>query len=252
MTNCETTCDDFLGGRISLYQPSKGYRITSDSVFLAAALNPENNQRVLDMGAGSGAILSCLWERIKKPSLNLKLHGIEIQKELIDLAIKNGSQFSTDTIQYYEGDIFSNDFELEPNSYHHVISNPPYYDKGSVTTSPYQTKALAHGKALDDLKFWIERSVRMLKPKGHITLVHRADRLDDILTALNNKCGSIIVYPLYSKQSHDANRVIIRARKGAKGLLSLKSGLIVHKSNGEYSDQAEKILRHAHGLDITK
>jgi len=154
--------------------------------------------------------------------------------------------------KYFEGDIFANDIELEPNSYHHVISNPPYYDKGSVTTSPYQTKALAHGKAMDDLKVWIERSVRMLRPKGYITLVHRADRLDDILTALNDKCGSVIVYPLYSKQGDNANRVIIRAQKGAKGLLSLKSGLIVHKSDGEYSDEAENILRHAHGLYITK
>ncbi|MDA9769854.1 N-6 DNA methylase [Emcibacteraceae bacterium] len=252
MTNIETTCDDFLGGRINLNQPAKGYRVTSDSVFLAATINPQNNQRVLDMGAGSGAILCCLWERIKDKSTNVTLHGVEMQKDLMDLAIKNASQFSNNIIKYFEGDIFANDIELEPNSYHHVISNPPYYDKGSVTTSPYQTKALAHGKAMDDLKVWIERSVRMLRPKGYITLVHRADRLDDILTALNDKCGSVIVYPLYSKQGDNANRVIIRAQKGAKGLLSLKSGLIVHKSDGEYSDEAENILRHAHGLYITK
>ena len=92
----------------------------------------------------------------------------------------------------------------------------------------------------------------MLKPKGYITLVHRADRLDDILSALNDKCGSVIVYPLFSKQGEAANRVIIRAQKGAKGLLSLKSGLIVHKSSGDYSKEAENILRHAHELDIEK
>lgn len=248
MTSLDITCDDFLGGRLSLTQPAKGYRVTSDSVFLAATLKLKSNDRVLDMGAGSGAILSCFWARLNSQSSEMILHGIEMQNELMELATKN----ALGNIKYFKGDLFSNVEGIEPNSYHHVVSNPPYYDKGSVTASPYQTKAVAHGKAMDDLKMWVERCVRMLRPKGYITLVHRADRMDDILTALNDKCGSVIVYPLFSKQGEDANRVIIRAQKGAKGLLSLKSGLIVHKSNGDYSVTAENILRHAHELDITK
>lgn len=244
----DITCDEFLGGLLSLHQPAKGYRVTSDSVFLAASIKLKKNDRVLDMGAGNGAILSCLFARLQPQLTQVTLHGIEMQRELFELAIKNAHG----NINYFEDDVFSNVDGVEPNSYDHVVSNPPYYDRGSVTASPYLTKALAHGKAMDDLKLWIERCVRMLKPKGFITLVHRADRLDDILTVLNDKCGSVIVYPFFSKQGENANRVIISAQKGAKGLLSLKSGMIVHKSDGDYSETAENILRHAHELDITK
>ena len=103
-----------------------------------------------------------------------------------------------------------------------------------------------------DLKIWIERMVRMTRPRGYLTIVHRADHLDDIISVLNKKTGSIIIYPFHSKAQKEANRVIIRAQKDANGLLSLKSGMIVHKSDGNYTDNAENILRHAHFLDITK
>ena len=182
MTSLDLTSDDFLGGRLTLNQPAKGYRVTSDSVFLAAALKIKNNDRVLDVGAGTGAILSCLCAGKQELPNEFTLCGIEIQKDLLELADQNADE----NIKYFEGNLFTNIDGIEPNSFHQVVSNPP------------------------------------------------------------------VVYPLFSKQGETANRVIIRAQKGAKGLLSLKSGLIVHKSNGEYSEEAENILRHAHELDIEK
>ena len=64
MTNCEFTVDDFLGGRVKLKQPRKGYRVTSDSIFLAASLTVKSGEKILDMGAGTGGILSCLAARL--------------------------------------------------------------------------------------------------------------------------------------------------------------------------------------------
>lgn len=243
-----TSVDDFLGGKVKLKQPKKGYRITSDSIYLAACINPKKGERILDVGAGTGAILSCLAARLGDEVQDLTLHGIEIQQELLALAREN----SIKEIKYFQGDIMKNIDGCDANSYHHVISNPPYYDKGTATLSPYPSKATAHGSKMDDLKVWISRCLRMVRPKGYLTVVHRADRLDDILSVLTEKAGSIIIYPFRSKSEKEANRVIIRAQKDAKGLLSLKSGMIVHKSDGNYSDAAENILRHAHYLDITK
>ncbi|HRW28711.1 MAG: methyltransferase domain-containing protein [Alphaproteobacteria bacterium] len=248
MTDGKITKDDFLGGRISLSQPEKGYRITSDSVFLSATIRLKAGDKILDVGAGTGAILSCLSARLGENASEVTMHGIEIQDDLITLAMEN----SGGTIKYYKGDIFNDVPGCEPNSYHHIVSNPPYYEKGKVKASPYKTKAVAQGDGISDLRLWVERCLRMVRPKGFITLVHRADRLDDIICALSQKAGSIIIYPLYSKAGKDANRVIIRAQKDANGLLSLKSGLIVHKSDGHYTDQAENILRHARYLDITE
>ncbi|MBT5074513.1 MAG: methyltransferase domain-containing protein [Kordiimonadaceae bacterium] len=248
MTEASYSNDDFLGGRITFKQPKKGYRITSDSVFLSATVSIKSGERILDMGAGSGGLLSLIAARLGETLSDCTLHGIEIQPELISLAREN----ALSGISYFEGDILNDVEGCEPNSYHHVISNPPYYEKNKVSPSPHKTKAVAHGNEMIDLKIWIERMIRMVRPKGHLTLVHRADRLDDILSVLTGKTGSITVYPFYSKAENDANRVIIRAQKDAKGLLCLKSGLIVHTSDGNYTETAEDILRHAHFLDITK
>lgn len=248
MSSNAFTLDDFLGGRIALKQPHKGYRITSDSVFLAASVAPKKGDRILDVGAGSGAILSCLSERLQVEANSMTLHGVELQDDLINLARENGA----DGIKYFKGDIFRNFDGCEPNSYHHVVSNPPYYEKNTVSVSPYKTKALAHGDDLVDLGQWIDRSMRMVRPKGYLTVVHRAERLGDIISSMSKKAGSIIIYPFYSKLGKDATRVIIRGQKDANGHLTLKSGMIVHKSDGSYSDEAENILRHAHFLDLTK
>lgn len=248
MTDTAFSQDDFLGGRLSLKQPVKGYRVTSDSVFLAASINLNKGDNVLDVGAGSGGLLSLIAARLEGDIKNFTLHGIEIQQDLILLARENAFQ----GIEYYQGDILSDVKGCEPNSYHHVISNPPYYEKGKISSSPYKTKAVAHGDDLPDLKVWIDRCLRMVRPKGFLTLVHRADRLDDIITALNAKAGGVIIYPMRSIAEKDANRVIIRAQKDSNGLLALKFGMIVHKSDGNYTDAAENTLRHAHYLDIAK
>lgn len=245
MSEQDFTKDDFLGGLISLKQPEKGYRITSDTVLLAATLKTKPGERIIDIGAGSGGILSCFAARAGKAADDVTMTGVDIQADLLMLARENNK-----SITYIDGDILNEISGCEPNSFHHVVTNPPYYEKGKISKSPYKSKAIAHGIDMDDLTIWIERCIRMVRPKGYLSLVHRADRLDDILCALKPKAGSIIVYPLYSKAGNDANRVIIRAQKGGKGLLSLKSGLIMHKSDGKYTEAAENILRHAQFLDI--
>lgn len=245
MSKMEVTKDDFLGGLVTLKQPKKGYRITSDTVFLAASLKVKKDETILDVGAGTGGILSCLVARMGGDAASFKMTGVDIQPDLLTLARENNQR-----ITYINGDIMKDIKGCEPNSFDHVITNPPYYEKGSVTASPYNSKAVAHGSDMDDLVFWVQRCLRMVRPRGYLSLVHRADRLDDIITALKPKAGSIIVYPLFSKAREEANRIIIRAQKGGKGLLSLKSGLIVHKSDGKYTDTAEQILRHAQFLDI--
>lgn len=245
MSEQDFTKDDFLGGLISLKQPEKGYRITSDTVLLAATLKTKPGERIIDIGAGSGGILSCFAARAGKAADDITMSGVDIQADLLMLARENNK-----SITYIQGDILNEISGCEPNSFHHVVTNPPYYEKGKISKSPYKSKAIAHGNDMDDLTIWIERCIRMVRPKGYLSLVHRADRLDDILCALKPKAGSIIVYPLYSKAGNDANRVIIRAQKGGKGLLSLKSGLIMHKSDGKYTEAAENILRHAQFLDI--
>lgn len=244
--------DDFLGGAIRLYQPEEGYRIATDTVFLAASIKYDKSDRILDMGAGTGGILSCLVSRTADQIEENIFHGIELQAELLDLARLNACKNGFEgRIEYFSGDIENPPAGCEPNSYHHVISNPPYLKKNGATASPYETKAMAHMDSHIELGKWVQLCLRMLKPLGHLTLVHRADRLDDIIAALHGKAGDIIIFPLWSTRDKDARRVIIQARKGGKGIIALKPGLIVHTSDGTFTPEAEAILRHGAALDIT-
>ncbi len=245
--------DDFLGGAIRLYQPEEGYRIATDTVFLAASITYEKNDRILDMGSGTGGILSCLLSRTVDGSAGNIFHGIELQGQLLDLARMNAADNGFgDRIEYFAGDIANPPHACEPNSYHHVISNPPYLKKNDATASPCETKAVAHMDSHIELKAWVHLCLRMLKPLGHLTLVQRADRMDDIIAALHGKAGDIIIFPLWSTMDKDARRVIIQARKGGKGIIALKPGLIVHTSDGTFTPQAEAILRHGAALNIAK
>lgn len=245
--------DDFLGGAIRLYQPEEGYRIATDTVFLAASISYLKNDHILDMGAGSGGILSCLLSRTRARLCGNIFHGIEIQPQLFELAQQNTDENDlAGVVDYFLGDIANPPVECEPNSYHHVISNPPYLKKNGATASPHESKALAHMDSHIALEQWIRLCLRMVRPLGHLTLVHRADRLDDIIAALHGRAGDIIVFPLWSAAGREARRVIVRARKGSKGIMTLKPGLIVHKSDGTFTAEAENILRHGQALDIEK
>ena len=126
MTNSNYTKDDFLGGRIKIKQPKKGYRITSDTVFLAASIKLNKGDYILDVGAGNGGILSCIAARIGNDTKNVKMHGIEVQPDLILLAKDNNKE-----VTYFQGDLFKDIEGCAPNSYHNVVTNPPYFEKGN-------------------------------------------------------------------------------------------------------------------------
>jgi tRNA1(Val) A37 N6-methylase TrmN6 len=86
----------------------------------------------------------------------------------------------------------------------------------------------------------------MAKPKGGVTLIHRADRLDEILSLLHGKAGGIVVFPIWPKATDaggDARRVIVSARKGMKTPLRLAPGLALHGDDGGYTGAAEAVLR---------
>jgi tRNA1(Val) A37 N6-methylase TrmN6 len=95
----------------------------------------------------------------------------------------------------------------------------------------------------------------MLQPKGGITLIHRADRLDEILALLHGYAGGIVVFPLWpgvadTGAPRDARRVIVHARKGVHTPARLAGGLVLHRPDGEFTDQAEHVLRDGAALDM--
>ncbi len=235
------TRDTLLDGQVVLHQPADGYRVAMDSVLLAAAVPAQAGDRVFEPGAGSGAAALCLAQRVD----GCQVTGIELQPALVRLAGENVrlNGFS-DRIDVMQGDIAA---ALPPRisgGFDHVMINPPYGREGEGTVPPDAGKAAANVEAGAGLDAWIACALTQLRRKGSLTVIHRADRLDELMAALSGRAGGIVVFPLWPAQGKPARRVIVRARKGVATPLVLSPGLVLHGADGGgYSAEAEAILR---------
>lgn len=241
----QTTEDALLGGRIRLRQPTDGYRAAIDPVFLAAAVPVHDGQVVLDVGVGAGAAALCVATRV--PSC--RVVGIEIQSGLATLARENAALNGLQgRIDVLTGNLSAPPPRLAPGSYHHVMTNPPFLAADQATPPPQPGKAAANVEGEADLVQWMRFCVNMLRPKGTLTVVHRADRLDDLLAALRGKVGEIALFPLWPKTGRAAKRVILRARKGVAAPLEILPGMVLHETDGSYTAAARAVLWDGAGL----
>ncbi|CAA7627748.1 O-methyltransferase [Candidatus Terasakiella magnetica] len=242
----EVTEDTILGGRVRLTQPAQGYRAAIDPVLLAAMVPGQAGERALDLGCGVGAAALCLAVRVP----GLAVTGLEIQPALAALARRNAeangcsSRFGVE-----EGSAAAPPPPVALGGFDHVLTNPPYLEKGRGTPPPGQSKATANMEGEVDLAAWIRAASGLLKPKGRLTMIQRADRLGHILAAMQARgLGGITVVPLWPKPGRPAARVIVTARKGARTPLVLLPGLVLHRADGAYTDEAEAVLRHGAAL----
>lgn len=242
------TRNHLLGGRVRLLQPEKGYRVAIDPVLLAAAVDASPGQTVLDVGCGTGAAALCLATRLR----GISVVGIDVQDELVELARANAEANGlADRVTFLGGDIHDPPIELAPNSFDQVMTNPPFGVPGRERIPPDASKARASVEDAMGLEGWLRFCLRILRPKGRVTLVHRADRLDEILAALRREAGEIVVFPLWpGPPTAPAKRVIIRARKAVRGPLRIAPGLVLHGSKGAYTPEAEAVLRHGEALNL--
>jgi tRNA1(Val) A37 N6-methylase TrmN6 len=232
------TDDALLDGRVKLRQPRDGYRVAIDPVLLAAAVPAQPGQRVLDVGCGSGAAMFCLAARV--PGVDVT--GLEIQPTLAKYAEDGiGLNRLSARARVVVGDLLGLPDMVCAAPFDIVMTNPPFGADGTV--SPKESVATAHHEGEADLAAWIEACLRPLKPHGRLVLVHRAERLSQIMAALVAKCGDIRVLPIHPKADQPARRVIVNAGKGRKTADTLLPSLVLHTSDGAYTPAAEQVLR---------
>ncbi len=248
--NDNITTDMLLGERVTLNQARRGYRVAIDPVLLAASVPATAGEHVLDMGCGSGAASLCLAARVS----GVTIDGLELMPQMRELAVLNTqANDQQNRIKIIDGNVAHPPAEIIARPYDHVMSNPPYLSAGSGNPPPDPVKAAAMVEGEAGLDRWISLAGQVLKTKGTLTLVHRADRLEDILGCLKKQFGGVVVYPLWPdmERVQPAKRVLIRAIKGIKTPLSILPGLALHKSDGTYSPNAAAILSDAKALNIT-
>lgn len=247
-TGMETTDDALLGGRVRFCQPKSGYRAAIDPVLLAASLAPKRGHRVLDLGCGAGAAMLCVAARLD----GVQIDGLEIQTQLTALAAENiKANGFQDRLRAISGDLLMPPPELKPDSYDWVMANPPYLPETRGNPPPDASKRIAHMEGDADLGAWVGVAQTLLKHKGTLAVVLRADRVSELLGAIEGggayvgeeSFGDVRVLPLWPHAGETAGRVLVHARKGVKQPSTLLAGMVLHGADGAYSDEAEAVLQ---------
>ena len=243
----ELTEDRWLGGRLTLVQPRRGHRVGTDAALLvAAAGTPEG--RIVDVGAGVGAVGLALAKRSALASADL----VEIDPELARLAesnaARNGLQARTRVLRLDALDRRGHrEAGLLDEAAECVVTNPPFFEAKTVRASPDEGKARAHvlqgGDAGAALADWIRASVAILAPGGRFVMIHRPDALGAILAAIGGRLGALALMPVHPTSGASAHRLLISGVKGSKAPLRLAPALILYGADGRLTAEADALHR---------
>ncbi|MGB0748214.1 MAG: putative signal transducing protein [Magnetospiraceae bacterium] len=240
-----TTRDTLLDGRVILHQPGVGYRAAIDPVLLAAATPARAGQRILDAGCGVGAAALCLLAR----ESSLQVTGVELQSDLAHLAEVNAAENGvSDCFQVLEGDLLKPPSGRLRAPFDGVLSNPPFLTTEDGNPPQDPVRFTAHVAEGWNIGAWVDACLAVLRPKGTLTLIYRADRLDRLLAALHGTVGELKIIPLWPKAGRPAKRVIVSGRKGIASPTTLHPGLVLHEENGEFTAETTAILKDGGAL----
>ncbi len=246
MSDLDLTRDAFLGGLLHLWQPREGYRAGVDPVLLAATIPAVSGQRVLELGCGVGAAVLCLGARVP----GLVLTGVEREPSYAELAKLNGG----DRLEVVHADISALPLNLRQRQFDHVLANPPYWRRDASVAASNPTREVALGEETP-LSLWIEIAAKRLAPKGYMHIIHRAERLPELLAALPKDMGSIEILPIAGRQGRAAERVIMRARKSGRADFRLNTSLVLHRGEShldgdQYTQPVREALRAGAALNF--
>lgn len=243
------TDDFFLGDRLRIRQPAKGYRAGIDAVLLAATAKAGG--LILDIGAGCGVVGLCAAARL--PEANAVL--VEREPALCALARENvaANAFAA-RVSVVWADITAPltteaQAVLGDATFTHVLANPPFHDTAGGTAAASELKAAAHAMRAGSLDEWLRFMARMAAPGGRATMIHKADALAEILEAFSGRFGAITVRPIHPRQGDAAIRVLVDGIKGSRAPLTLRPGLILHGTGNAFTDELDAILRHGAALE---
>lgn len=231
------TLDDLILGGLKLIQPRKGYRFSIDAVLLAHFAQLEKVKKAVDLGCGNGVIPFLLAAR----SPNLQISGIEIQEQMAERARRSVEYNGLlEQVQIITGDYCQVKNYLPPECCELVLSNPPFYTRGQGRVSQDNEEALARHEITMTLDKLIAASCYLLTPGGSLCLVHRCERLPDIINCCTaHRLLPVRLRAVHSFKEQEARLILIEAQKKERGTFKLLPPLAIYERAGVYSKEVK-------------
>ncbi len=232
--------DDLNYEGLKIIQNTEGFCFGVDSVLLTEfARDIKKNSVVLDLGSGTG-ILGILLSKKVQPS---KIYGVEIQKEVAEMAQKSIKLNSLERIFEIINDDIKN-INLQNNSIDAIVTNPPYKKIGTGIRSKESKQLVSRYETTATLDDWLKISSKLLKDNGSFYIVYRTDRLTELIENMRKyKLEAKRIRFVYSNIEKQSNLVLIKAVKGAGTFVKIEKPLIIYNLDGSYTDEIIKIYK---------
>ena len=232
--------DDLQYKGLKLIQNKKGFCFGIDSVLLSDyAKCIKKNSKVIDIGTGTG-IVSILLSAKTEVS---KIYGIEIQKDVAEMASRSVKLNKLENkIEILNADIKDIFKYLQPNSFEAIVTNPPYKKVDTGVKSFDESQLISRHEYKCTLEDIVSQSSKLLKDLGEFYMVHRAERLVDIMCCLRKyRLEPKNIRFVHSKADDKPTLILVRAVKNAKQFFKIDTPLVIYKENGEYTEEILKI-----------
>ena len=233
--------DDLQINNLKIIQNTDGFCFGIDSVLLSDfAKDIKNNSNVIDLGTGTGIISFLL---LAKTQIK-KITGIEVQSEVAEM-VKRSIELNNleDKFQVINCDIKNILSNVKRESFEVVVTNPPYKKINTGGKNINEKKLISRHEILADIFDFIKAAKLVLKDKGTLYMVHRPERLADIIYGLReNKLEPKKIRFVYSNEdSKEAKLILIKAVKNGGDFLQVEKPLYIYDKNGEYTEEILKI-----------
>ncbi len=247
MTSVVTDDNSFIH-KLKVHQPSSGYRFSLEPFLLSSFLNIINEKRIVDLGSGVGIIGLILSLRYK----DVKVVGVEIQKELHDLAIKNIKENGlSERMEDILGDFRTPAEYFDRTSFDIAVSNPPYRPLGAGRLNKEEKRSVARHEIMGGALDVIDAAHFVLRSKGKLFMIYSAERSSDLIFMLkDNGFEPKRMRFVHTKRDRNADMVIVEAVLGGGAGMKVISPLIIYGEDNKYTDEVGKIIANNSQLPI--
>ena len=232
--------DDLEFKDLKIIQNKEGFCFGIDSILISDyAKNLKNGAKVVDIGTGTGIIGILLCKKSKASHIT----GIEIQEDVAEMARRsielNNLEEKFDIKNINIKDVF---YEIEPNTIDAIVTNPPYMKLNTGAQNIEKKKLISRHEIECNLEDIVKISYKLLKSKGEFYMVHRAERIVDIMFLLRKyRLEPKRIRFVHSKKQKEPNLILIKCVKDAGNGLKIDAPLVVYDDNGNYTDEIYKI-----------